>query len=62
MVLEVGGQGTINRSVASTGVSGSIAILGGVSGFGSEVSPATLLTGAKRVLGFLSAQGPCPNS
>ena len=62
MVLEVGGQGTINRSVGSTGVGGSIAILGGVSGFGGEVSPATLLTGAKRMVGFLSAVGPCSNS
>jgi NADPH:quinone reductase-like Zn-dependent oxidoreductase len=62
VVLEVGGQGTINRSVASTGVGGSIAILGGVSGFGGEVSPATLLTGAKRMVGFLPAVGPCSNS
>lgn len=52
VVLEVGGQGTINRSVASTGVGGSIAIIGGVSGFGGEVSPATLLTGAKRMVGI----------
>lgn len=62
VVLEVGDQRTINRSVASTGVGGSIAILGGVSGFGGEVSPATLLTGAKRMAGFLPAVGPSSNS
>lgn len=62
VALEVGGQGTINRSVASTDVGGSIAILGGVSGFGGEVTPATLLTGAKRMVGFLPAVGPCSNS
>ena len=62
VVLEVGGQGTIRRSVASTDVGGSIAILGGVSGFSGEVFPATLLTGAKRIVGFLSAVEPCSNS
>lgn len=62
VVLEMGGQGTINRSVASTGAGGSIAILGGFSGFGGEVSPATLLTGAKSMVGFLPALGSCSNS
>jgi NADPH:quinone reductase-like Zn-dependent oxidoreductase len=36
VVLEVGGQGTVNRSVASTAMGGSVAIIGGVSGFGGE--------------------------
>jgi NADPH:quinone reductase-like Zn-dependent oxidoreductase len=52
VVLEVGGQGTINRSVASCAMGGSVAIIGGVSGFGGEVNPATLLTGAKRLVGI----------
>jgi NADPH:quinone reductase-like Zn-dependent oxidoreductase len=52
VVLEVGGQGTVNRSVASTAMGGSIAIIGGVSGFGGEVNPATLLASAKRLVGI----------
>jgi NADPH:quinone reductase-like Zn-dependent oxidoreductase len=52
VVLEVGGKGTVNRSVASTAMGGSVAIIGGVSGFGGEVNPATLLAGAKRMVGI----------
>lgn len=52
VVLEVGGQGTITRSVTSTAVSGTIAVIGGVSGFGGEVNPTTLLFGAKRLIGI----------
>lgn len=52
VVLEVGGQGTVNRSVASAAMGGSVAIIGGVSGFGGEVNPATLLASAKRLVGI----------
>jgi NADPH:quinone reductase-like Zn-dependent oxidoreductase len=52
VVLEVGGQGTVNRSIASAAMGGSVAIIGGVSGFGGEVNPATLLAGAKRMVGI----------
>jgi NADPH:quinone reductase-like Zn-dependent oxidoreductase len=52
VVLEVGGQGTVNRSVASCAMGGSVAIIGGVSGFGGEVNPAALLAGAKRMVGI----------
>lgn len=52
VVLEVGGQGTINPSVASTAMGDTIAIIGGVSGFGGEVNPATLLASAKRMVGI----------
>jgi NADPH:quinone reductase-like Zn-dependent oxidoreductase len=52
VVLEVGGQGTIKRSVAACAMGGSVAIIGGVSGFGGEVNPATLLAGAKRLVGI----------
>jgi NADPH:quinone reductase-like Zn-dependent oxidoreductase len=31
---------------------GSVAIIGGVSGFGGDVNPATLLAGAKRLVGI----------
>jgi NADPH:quinone reductase-like Zn-dependent oxidoreductase len=52
VVLEVGGQGTVNRSVAASAMGGTIAIIGGVSGFGGEVNPASLLAGAKRMVGI----------
>src|SRR5690554_3993547 len=51
LVLEVGGEGTITRSVAATAVGGTIAAIGGVSGFNSQVSPSALLTSSKRLVG-----------
>jgi D-arabinose 1-dehydrogenase-like Zn-dependent alcohol dehydrogenase len=38
--------------VSSCAMGGSVAIIGGVSGFGGEVNPATLLAGAKRMVGI----------
>jgi NADPH:quinone reductase-like Zn-dependent oxidoreductase len=52
VVLEVGGKGTVNRSVAAASMAGSVAIIGGVSGFGGEVNPVSLLAGAKRMVGI----------
>lgn len=52
VVLEVGGQGTVNRSVAAAAMGGTVAIIGGVSGFGGEVNPASLLASAKRLVGI----------
>jgi NADPH:quinone reductase-like Zn-dependent oxidoreductase len=52
VVLEVGGKGTVNRSVAAASMGGSVAIIGGVSGFGGDVNPATLLASAKRMVGI----------
>lgn len=52
VVLEVGGQGTVNRSIASAAMGGSIAIIGGVSGFGGEVNPGSLLASARRLVGI----------
>lgn len=52
VVLEVGGQGTVGRSVAAAAMGGSVAIIGGVSGFGGEINPVTLLGGAKRLVGI----------
>jgi NADPH:quinone reductase-like Zn-dependent oxidoreductase len=52
VVLEVGGQDTVNRSVAAAAMGGSVAVIGGVSGFGGEVNPAALLAGAKRLVGI----------
>ena len=62
VVLEVGGLRTINRSVAAPCVGGSIVFPGGVSGFGGAVFLDRLLTGAKRMVGFLSVAGPYSNS
>ncbi|WP_420467755.1 zinc-dependent alcohol dehydrogenase family protein [Panacagrimonas sp.] len=54
LAIEVGGQGTLSRSVASTCVGGRVAIIGGVSGFGAdpEFSPMSLIIGAKRMEGL----------
>jgi NADPH:quinone reductase-like Zn-dependent oxidoreductase len=52
VVLEVGGKGTVNRSIAAASMGGSVAIIGGVSGFGGEVNPAALLSSAKRMVGI----------
>jgi NADPH:quinone reductase-like Zn-dependent oxidoreductase len=52
LVLEVGGQGTLTRSIASTRMGGTVAIIGGVSGFGGEFNPLALIGGAKRLSGI----------
>lgn len=52
VVLEVGGKGTVNRSVSCAAMGGTVAIIGGVSGFGGEVNPASLLASAKRMVGI----------
>ncbi len=52
VVLEVGGEGTINRSIAATAVGGNIVTIGGVSGFGGEVNPRSLVTSIKRLSGI----------
>jgi len=52
VVLEVGGEGTITRSLASTAVGGTVAVIGGVSGFGGELNPFSLVTGASRMVGI----------
>lgn len=58
VVLEVGGKGTVNRSVSAAAMGGTVAIIGGVSGFGGEVNPASLLATAKRMVGiFVGSRG-----
>ena len=52
LVLEVGGQGTLKRSIASVRMGGTVAIIGGVSGFGGELDPFALIGGAKRLSGI----------
>lgn len=58
VVLEVGGKGTVNHSVSAAAMGGTVAIIGGVSGFGGEVNPASLLATAKRMVGiFVGSRG-----
>jgi NADPH:quinone reductase-like Zn-dependent oxidoreductase len=57
VVLEVGGKGTVNRSISAASMGGTVAIIGGVSGFGGEVNPAALLSGAKRMVGIFVGSG-----
>lgn len=52
LVLEVGGQGTLTHSIASARMGGTVAIIGGVSGFGGELNPFALIGGAKRLSGI----------
>lgn len=53
LVVEVGGQGTLPRSIASARMGGRIAVIGGVSGFGaSDIQPLQLIGGAKRIAGL----------
>ena len=52
LVLEVGGQGTLTRSIASVRMGGTVAIIGAVSGFGGDFNPFALIGGAKRLSGI----------
>jgi NADPH:quinone reductase-like Zn-dependent oxidoreductase len=52
LVIEVGGSGTLKRSVAATRMGGTIAIVGGVSGFGGDFEPFALISGARRLSGI----------
>jgi NADPH:quinone reductase-like Zn-dependent oxidoreductase len=53
LAVEVGGHGTLNRSIAATRTAGTIAVIGGVGGFAAELDIAPLLIGAKRLIGIL---------
>ena len=51
-VLEVGGEGTLARSLAALADGGTAAVIGGVSGFGATaLAPGALIGGAKRLAG-----------
>jgi NADPH:quinone reductase-like Zn-dependent oxidoreductase len=52
LVVEVGGHGTLNRSVAATRMGGTIALVGGVSGFAAELQIVPLLVGSHRMTGI----------
>ena len=51
VVVEVGGQGTLERSVAAVRMGGTVSMIGGVSGFGATPVLA-LIGGAKRLEGI----------
>lgn len=53
-VVEVGGEGTLGRSIRAVGAGGTVAMVGGVSGgFGAHLEPFALIGGAKRLAGVL---------
>jgi NADPH:quinone reductase-like Zn-dependent oxidoreductase len=52
LVLEVGGTGTLARSIVATRMGGSVAVIGGVSGFGGEFRPFDLIGGARKLVGI----------
>lgn len=53
VVLEVGGEDTLPRSLAAAGANGTVVVIGGVSGFGAaKIGPRALLAGAKRMAGI----------
>jgi NADPH:quinone reductase-like Zn-dependent oxidoreductase len=51
LVLEVGGEKTVQQSIASVRAQGTVAIIGGVSGMGGAIPPRSLIFGATRVQG-----------
>jgi NADPH:quinone reductase-like Zn-dependent oxidoreductase len=51
LVLEVGGEKTVAQSLASVRMQGTVAVIGGVSGFGGAIVPRQLIGGATRVQG-----------
>jgi NADPH:quinone reductase-like Zn-dependent oxidoreductase len=52
LTIEVGGNGTLNRSVAATRTGGTIALVGGVNGFAADLQIAPMLVGSKRLIGI----------
>lgn len=53
LVLEVGGDGTLNRSVTATRIGGTVALIGGVSGFAAQFNVMSTLVAATRLQGIL---------
>ena len=51
LVLEVGGKDTVERSISALGMGGTVALIGGVSGFSGSVDPVSLLFACKKIEG-----------
>ncbi len=54
LVVEVGGRGTLKRSVAAVRWGGTVAIIGGLTGYGGELEPFALIRGVKHLVGILT--------
>jgi NADPH:quinone reductase-like Zn-dependent oxidoreductase len=52
LVVEIGGRGTLQRSIAAARTGGTIALIGGVSGVSAEIELVPLLVGSKRLVGI----------
>ena len=53
LTVEVGGEGTLARSLQATRMGGVVSVIGGVSGFGGTViDPLAVIGGAKRLHGI----------
>ncbi|GMV29007.1 MAG: NADPH:quinone oxidoreductase [Rhodanobacteraceae bacterium] len=52
IVVEVGGAGTLKKSLLATRMGGTVAIVGGVSGWASEIDPFQVIRGARHVTGI----------
>jgi NADPH:quinone reductase-like Zn-dependent oxidoreductase len=52
LVLEVGGKDTMSGSLAAAAMGATVAVIGGVSGFGGAFEPLQLIGGAKRLAGI----------
>ncbi len=52
VVLEIGGRDTLKRSLAAARMGGSVAVIGGLSGWSSETEFMPLVGGAKRLVGI----------
>jgi NADPH:quinone reductase-like Zn-dependent oxidoreductase len=52
LVVEVGGDGTLGRSIAATRVAGTVVLVGGVAGFATQLEIVPVLVGNKRLTGI----------
>jgi NADPH:quinone reductase-like Zn-dependent oxidoreductase len=53
LTVETGGEGTLARSIAATAMGGTVAVIGGTSGFGgTTIDPLAVIGGAKRLSGI----------
>jgi len=53
LVVEVGGDGTLERSVSSTRMGGTVAVVGGVSGFSTKLDLIPLVVRGTRLIGVV---------
>jgi NADPH:quinone reductase-like Zn-dependent oxidoreductase len=56
VTVEVGGEGTLGRSIASTRLGGTVSVVGGVNGFSTTLGLTPVLVRATRLIGIFVAQ------